>query len=295
MNNGRKRLIKKATWVFRQTYKAILSRFDNYPYLSGDNIRKICDITISKNDLGLSKTKTRIANSNSIFVEGHLLQDLIRYHAKSLEGKVVVSGNSDQNFLQNPYFPDQPRLVICQNLAGYGNSRFKSLPIGIENLRLGRSGFKSLHKPLIDFAVMDRILLPPMSPTNESRVRTRENARKRKDIFDIRDDFLRTSEYFELVRRYKFVFVCEGNGFDTHRLWEVLYQNSFPVIFKTEWAESLIWLNLPILMISEMEELDNNLLENHLRQFSLRQPRDYAALWMPFWVELINAKTTSEN
>jgi hypothetical protein len=295
MNKRCGRLKKKIAWVFRESYKFILSRFDNYPYLSGDNMQKICDLTVSEKDLGSSKTTSRIQGCNSIFIEGHLLEDLIKNHATALGGKVVVSGNSDQNFLLNPYFPHPPKLFICQNLAGFENSKYRSLPIGIENLRLGRSGFKSLHKPLFDFSVMDRILLPPMSPTNDSRVRTRETARKRKDIFDVKDDFLPTSEYFELVRRYKFVFVCEGNGFDTHRLWEVLYQNSFPVVFRTDWAKSLTWMNLPILMVSELEELNSDLLENHLRKYSFRQPRDYAPLWMPFWEELINAKTTNES
>lgn len=283
----RKRLDQKMKWVFRQIFKKILTKFNNYPYLSGDNFKDICDFAISSEEIGLDETTRKILSCNSVFIEGHLLRKLIKSHAHALQDKVIVSGNSDQNFEFIPTFPYRPKLVLCQNLTSSENTPYKTLPIGIENLRLGRSGFKYLHKPRFEFSVTDRVLLPPMSPTNESRIRTRGLAGKRNDIFDVKDGFLPTSDYFKLVREYKFVFVCEGNGFDTHRLWEILYQNSFPVIFKTKWAESLLWLNLPILMVSKIEDINPALLETHLHKFSSRQPRDYPALWMPFWEELI--------
>jgi hypothetical protein len=134
-----------------------------------------------------------------------------------------------------------------------------------------------------------------MSPTHESRVQILELAKKSTDIFNVEEGLLPTSEYFKLVRKYKFVFVCEGNGFDTHRLWEVLYQNSFPIILETDWAKSLSRLNLPILMIRKLEDLNQTLIENHYLIHSEKQPSDYPALWMPFWDTLISSKTKNEN
>jgi hypothetical protein len=122
-----------------------------------------------------------------------------------------------------------------------------------------------------------------------------EVAKKRSEIFNVEEGLLPTSEYFKLLRKYKFVFVCEGNGFDTHRLWEVLYQNSFPIILESEWAKSLSWLNLPILMISKIEDLNQTLIENHNRMHSEKQPSDYPTLWMPYWDTLINSMTMNES
>ena len=290
-----KNLVKKITWILLQCYKIFLNQLNNSPFISGDNFKGICDIVISKKDLGLSKTTRKIHTSNSLFIEGHLLEELIRFHAPALETKIVVSGNSDQNFKLRPNFPHRPQFVYCQNLADSTDAIYKTLPIGIENLRLGRSGFKHLHKPRFEFEITDKVLLPPMSPTHESRIQILEVAKKRSEIFNVEEGLLPTSEYFKLLRKYKFVFVCEGNGFDTHRLWEVLYQNSFPIILESEWAKSLSWLNLPILMISKIEDLNQTLIENHNRMHSEKQPSDYPTLWMPYWDTLINSMTMNES
>ena len=184
--------------------------------------------------------------------------------------------------------------MLLQNSSIPTDTIFKTIPIGLENISHARSGFKFQHKEIKQFKIVDRVLLPPMSPTNQMRKSILEEA-KNLSSFDVQMGFRPTSQYFKLVRNYKFIFVCEGNGFDTHRLWEVLYQNSLPVMLETPWATTLKWLNLPILFVPELSAINTSLLGEHARKFASKRPIDYPQLWMPFWQELIKAKTKNEN
>lgn len=289
------RWLRRVIWVARGFQKFLLRMITNEPYISGDNFAKICDLQITHSKLSNKNIKVKVFASNSIFIEGHLLNEFVNLFGKYLAGKTIVSGNSDANFSSEPHFPTEIRALYCQNLSTNTDSRFKTIPIGIENIKHARSGFKRLHKPIKKFEIISKVLLPPMSPTNQVRKDILELAKNNKEIFDIETEFRSKHEYFHLVRKYRFIFVCEGNGYDTHRLWEVLYQNSYPVILETSWANSLKWLNLPILFVPNLSVIDQELLSKHDEKFSQKKPIDYPQLWMPFWQELIKSKTKSGN
>lgn len=286
---------KRSQWLIQTTYKMLLRMGSNHPYISGDNVAKACDVKVNEDDFYKKTTRKKIIASKSIFVDGHNLNKFVHEYRDHLSGKILVSGNSDMNFFETPFIPDQLRTLYCQNLASVTDSRCMTLPIGIENLRLARSGFKRLHKTIEDFEITTKVLVPPMSPSNSVRGEIVKKAKALESIFDVETMFRSKSEYFKLVRKYKFVFVCEGNGFDTHRLWEVLYQNSYPVILKTEWALSLKYLELPILFVSDLDCVTNAILMQHHEKYSGKKPIDYPQLWMPYWENLIKVKTRSES
>lgn len=285
---------RRAIWVTKGLQKYFLRMLTNKPYVSGDNFASLCDVQITQSNLNSKRIKMKVITSDSIFIDGHLLNEFVAIFGDYLEGKTIVSGNSDANYSIKPNFPIEIGAFFGQNLTTCTDSRFKTIPIGIENLKLARSGFKSLHKPIEKFEITNKVLLPPMSPTNQVRQRILEEALSL-EFFDVQSGFRSTSEYFKLVRRYKFIFVCEGNGFDTHRLWEVLYQNSFPVVVETPWAASLKWLNLPILFVPGLDAINSDLLNYHAEKFENKRPTDYQQLWMPFWQDLIKSRTKSEN
>jgi hypothetical protein len=287
-------MTKKLKWLLWKIRTTLASRLSNYPFISGRNFADECDLVVTANTIISKELIEEIEQSASIFVEGHLLYDFVANFKENLGGKVIISGNSDANIAKKPEFMSQPSALFIQNSSIPTDDVFKTIPIGLENISHARSGFKFQHKEVKQFEVVDRVLLPPMSPTNEIRKRILEEA-SNMEIFSVHSGFRSTSEYFKLVRRYKFIFVCEGNGFDTHRLWEVLYQNSFPVLIETSWAKSLKWLELPILFVSGLDAIDSELLDKHCRKFSGKRPTDYPQLWMPFWRELITSRTKSGN
>ena len=282
---------QKIKWALREIYKAFISHRTNSPYISGDSIARIADLTVTKKNLNDLSLINDIQSSNSIFIEGHNLVEFMYKYRALLKNKVVISGNSDTNFNTPVDGADDLKLLLCQNSTIPNTAKFKTLPIGIENLRLGRSGFKRLHQPPKSFDIVDKVLVPPMSPTNEVRAEVLKAVTSHDELFDVAPKLLPTKEYFGLVRKYKFVFVCEGNGYDTHRMWEVLYQNSFPVVLMSDWVATLEWLELPILVVESISDVTKGLLADFAGEHSDFNSMQLPQLWIPFWKNFLDVTT----
>jgi len=69
------------------------------------------------------------------------------------------------------------------------------------------------------------------------------------------------SKYVDELSRYKFCASPEGNGVDTHRMWECLYLGVIPIVIKT--PELYSWYSdLPILWVTSFQQVTQNFLEN---------------------------------
>jgi hypothetical protein len=286
---------RRLMFIFKTIQKNLLKDATNSPYLSGDSVANLCDYVVANVLPDANELRNQVKRSKSIFVNGHNLREFSEIVGDLLEGKVLISGNSDQNFISPIVFKTKPSLFLCQNNASSIHAEVKTLPIGIENIKLARSGFKHQHQGVRTFKHLNRVLIPPMSPTNSIRVEVINQAKKFPDVFDVQTEFLSTRKYFKLMKNYRFVFACEGNGFDTHRVWEILYKNSFPVVLKSRWTESLNWLDLPILEIDKIDDLDQPRLQEFCEANSNFIAKETPQLWIPFWESLILAKTRNEN
>lgn len=239
-------------------------------------------------ELATSNSKDVIA-AKTIFVKGHEFAEFQKKYDNYLDDKIIFIGNSDQNFHSDFPFSLRPKHIYVQNSEVTNAEAISTLPIGLENLRLARAGFKFLHLPPGRPKLEHKVLLPPMSPTNDVRRRVLSEASDRSEIFQVENKYRNTLGYFKLTKKYLFVFVCEGNGFDTHRLWEVLYQDSFPVVLRTNWTQSLSYLNLPILEVESIQEVTSEL----LHEFKMRNigfsARTHDKLWSKYWRNLVKS------
>jgi hypothetical protein len=289
-----KKILFRLRWQITKLLQKHIFRFiTNSPYLSGDSIANICDFVVPYPIKDVKKVRKKITKSNSVFINGHNMQEVYEVAGDLLSGKIVFSGNSDQNFTDDVLLKNVSVQYFCQNSAINDLTNVKTLPIGIENIRLGRSGFRHIHKGLSHFKSFDRVLVPPMSPTNASRVEVVALAKSNPESFDVVTGLLPTKEYFRIARGYKFIFACEGNGFDTHRLWEILYQNSFPVVLRTNWSTTLEWLQLPILYLNSVLDVTPDLLQDFLKENQHFSAEKSPQLWIPYWKDMIKAKTKS--
>jgi hypothetical protein len=96
-------------------------------------------------------------------------------------------------------------------------------------------------------------------------------------------------DFLSKCRQSAFVVCPEGNGIDTHRLWETLYMGGIPVVLKHPKLDQLTQ-SLPVLVIRDWSEiLDIDFLESSWAEI-------VSKLWNPnllsskFWINLI--KTT---
>lgn len=268
--------------------RRVLYKFrTNSPYLSGDAIAELCDYYAYGKFENQQINLKRLQQAQSIFIPGHLLQKFLDSYSLSITAHTLVSGNSDQNFLSVPKLPESVRLFLCQNLVSEAGEFAHTLPIGLENLRLGRSGRPKFHSYQREFEISDRVLVPPMSPTNPIRASVLEQAKGMPELFDIPTSYLNEKKYFALTRRYKYLLALEGNGFENHRVWEALYRGSIPILLRSRWSESLLEYNLPMLYVDSIEEISGSLLEDFSKQFGEFNPSNLQPLWVPYWGDII--------
>jgi hypothetical protein len=60
------------------------------------------------------------------------------------------------------------------------------------------------------------------------------------------------------LKEYEFCICPEGNGVDTHRLWEALYLKTVPVVIKSEFTNILLKNNVPVVVLDNWSDYDEN-------------------------------------
>lgn len=202
--------------------------------------------------------------------------------------KVIISGNSDRNFLNLPDTPQRIKLMLLQNCS-ISSKRVKTLPIGIENKRNGRYfASQTFRKPISRNHFESTILVPPMSNTNPIRSESINFALSLPELFDVKLNYLHEKQYFNLVKKYNFILCLEGNGFENHRIWESLYLGIFPVMLRTSWSETLGYLDLPILLVDDLKQITSEELLNFWTLNSSFNPKKTPALSVEYWTNLVN-------
>jgi hypothetical protein len=258
------------------------------PYLSGDAFALIAEYAPYGANGGEMPCIHKVVSARSIFVPSHLLENLVKDFGEVISARVLITGNSDMNFDLYPELPKSTRLWLGQNLAvgAHETIKVRTIPIGLENLALGRAGlpkFIRSKKHLVE----DRVLVPPMAPSNPIRQTFVLDIQKDAGVFDLFVDYLDEQTYFNLVSRYRFVLCLEGNGFENHRIWETLYRDSFPVMLKSPWSLGLKSLNLPILYIEKPSDCTPERLQEFLRDNSDFRAKNSEMLWMEYWKALV--------
>jgi len=198
---------------------------------------------------------------------------------------ILIVGNSDDSVTSDIHLPETVIHAFAQNLETCENLDKSLIPIGLEDRRFGRLGLKFLyslggHKKFV------KVLVPPMSPTHLERsnfLKSLSDFGNRQLPIDVCVNFLDWISYFRLVRKYQFVLCLEGNGHDTHRVWETLYMDSFPVLLRSSFSESIEALGYPVLLVDNLGDVSPATLESHLQKHLGFQAKKLPQLWMPYW------------
>jgi hypothetical protein len=87
--------------------------------------------------------------------------------------------------------------------------------------------------------------------------------------------------YFKEIGKYKFVICPEGNGIDTHRLWETLYSKGIPIVEDNELMRKKCE-GLPILWTKDYSELTEEYLNQKYEEI-LNTEYDFSQLYLSFY------------
>lgn len=261
----------------------------NSPFLSGDTFRFQADLDISSLPLN-EREMPILPQARVVFRRSNLLQSFIDFHKKDIAVKVILCGNSDFEFhdvqLELPY---SVKVCILRNSYISDDERIFSLPIGLENVRLGTNGIPRIFN--IDAegeTKMNRLLIGPFSLTHDERRMLKEFISEEIPSVDFGIKRLTLKSLARLNSSYKKIAAVRGNGVDTYRLWEILYLGSIPIIKRDSWSLSLRKLNLSLEYVDcwSPTEISRVAQSDYCKP---PKPSQLESLWWPYWKKRIEA------
>ena len=93
-------------------------------------------------------------------------------------------------------------------------------------------------------------------------------------------------DYLRKLRKYSLVACPEGNGIDTHRLWETLYMGGTPIVIKNNYLPEVL-NRLPVILLDSWEGLrDEKFIENQWRK-TRESAVDYSPLRQSYWLNIL--------
>lgn len=257
-------------------------QLNNSPFLSGDTFSDIADANFSRSRFRLRDLRVNADTSEVIFVAGNDFEDLLSKLDSFPLSKVIIVGNSDRDW-KNFSFVLPPRIKRIYLQNNYVDSPLiYSLPIGLENRKLGVNGLISNFKKAIKNQqrieiCCEKPLLTQISPTHEGR----EELLSKVDAFHYIEKRLSPDDYLKQLSRHNFIICPRGNGVDTHRFWESLYLNAYPVVLKSAWSQLIReQLGVPLIEVESWDKTIQILNSSDLKGFS---SLEIPSLWINHW------------
>ena len=261
----------------------------NYPYLSGDAFKALCDLVIDQDSLDIPGLEQKIPDAKIIFCRSNVVDELLKRFGNVIRARVLIAGNSDRDFTKELNIPPSFEHVLLQNSFISDGKRIHTLPIGLENQKLGINGLPKNFRPInLNSTRKQEVLVGPFSPTHPERIGLLEKYEKEVGPWQTLNSWIFPDR---LVRRYEeftFVLSPRGNGVDTHRVWESLYKGAHPILEDNSWSRSLKEMGYPVFLVSKLEpETVKSFLDNS--EVTPFEPQNLEKLWMPYWERLIKA------
>lgn len=255
------------------------------PYLSSDLYLKECEYAVPEKLSTINED--RALRAKTLFVPSHHLTTIFNKYGDQLNARIVFCGNSDYEFKVEIFnIPKKVERLYLQNSYISDNSRIFTLPIGIENLRLARNGFKSSMKRDSKEGISQEstIMVGPFGPTHEKRKEIYESFRN-SDCWKVFNFPISPDEFQRLHRHFRFTMCPRGNGVDTHRVWESIYRGSWPIVEKDSWSLSLKDL-FPLVIVDSLLDKEALIQLTKDTQY-LKPPVAPAELYWNYWLQLI--------
>jgi len=187
-----------------------------------------------------------------VFCPSHYLEDFLREFGSDLRAHTLILGNSDRDFYTFDFnIPNSIERIFVQNL-NCKNELLHLLPIGLENMRLGRNICPIFDR---DSHKSSLILSGPFSNTHIEReqIAAMDFA---KLPFRVVNSYDGIRNYQRIISTHRFTLCPRGNGMDTHRFWEVAYSGGVPVVKRSIWSEILQSEGFPLVIVEEWNAVE---------------------------------------
>jgi hypothetical protein len=241
-------------WITLERFPNLF-RPNSKPYISGDTFRKVSDHVFDESN---SIDHRKVKKNDIVFLNPDLLEIFFNYFDKKITNKyILITHNSDRN-IGNEEFSNISDNVIhwfAQNLTIEENDRISFIPIGLENLRRLKHGRKKWFRS--SKKIKSNLILNSFNTfTNYEKRDHPKNLLAKLETVDTKN-FESTQKYFNSLNEYMFVICPEGNGIDTHRIWESLLLKVIPILILNPFTQILKNNSVPCVYLNNWKDLEN--------------------------------------
>ena len=240
--------------------------------VTGERIQQLCDVYLGylgdfranpiianqpEKHMNLEELTAPFNNPKYVFCYSHRISVLASKIPYFMNDFVLVTHNSDGEIHE---CAEVLYILNCSKLEKWyaQNTRFvheklSFLPIGIANSQWA-------HGNLENFATTTK------TKTRKTyfHFNVFTNPSKRIPCADKLEDKLNwlnvmsPRENISRLSEYEFCICPEGNGVDTHRLWEALYVRTIPIVIKSEFTDILLHNNIPLVVLDDWSQFDES-------------------------------------
>lgn len=250
---------------FYKKFKYRYYRPSSTPFVTGDTFRNFADHI--HDDL-FKINPTLVKKGDFIFLKSEFIEDFFQNFARKIDSEFfIISHNSDRLIDINLQKLDHPKLIkwFAQNLLGVENKKISFIPIGLENKMYRKNGIvKRFLNADIDKVRSNFVFSCFREYSNNERSNINKIISKVEYIDSF--EFLKNETYISKLAKSRFNICPEGNGLDSHRIWESLILKSIPIVKRNKFIDMLVSNNVPLFVLDNYGDL-KNLRESILYKF----------------------------
>uniref|UniRef100_A0A6C0DRJ1 Methyltransferase FkbM domain-containing protein n=1 Tax=viral metagenome TaxID=1070528 RepID=A0A6C0DRJ1_9ZZZZ len=206
-------------------------------------------------------------NPKIVFCYSHHIEKLGECINNLMYPFILITHNSDENINYNK---SVEKIATCPNLIHwysqnliYNNPKITTLPIGIANNQWQHGlDFKLVFSNINKIEKTENVYMNFNINTNLKERTSCYNTLTQKNVSFL--EMIDNKENFYRLSRHKFCVCPEGNGVDTHRIWEALYLKCVPIVKRSSFIENLIRdLSVPMVILEDWEDFAFDKLPNY--------------------------------
>jgi hypothetical protein len=276
--------------------------------IKGERLQQLADVYLGTPDvftynplihmekhkhLNIASIITEYNNPPVVFCYGHCIRLLYEKLSFFMNKFVLITHNSDENIIESYhhlYILTHPLIKkwFAQNVC-FHHPKLYVLPIGLANN----------HWPHGDLSFFKNVDIADYTTIKTEYTyfcfNQSTNIQKRSECYNKLCNKIPSvgwntpTEYHNMLSKYRFCICPEGNGVDTHRLWEALYLKCVPVVIRSPFIDVLQKQlpNLPLIVLDSWDDFSvSNLHYDHSKMGS---PDYYNTLTLSYYKQLIFA------
>ena len=249
-----------------------LLELESTDFVTGERIAEACDVAIFSQDY-LDAYPTVRLHAKQVIIAGtvsldtskvirssrtfFLKMDTIEYFLTNIkpliqEPYVLVTHMSDITAGGQQYLLKDSKLLAWYGCNIIPHRKTVAIPLGLENADMWK---RTNFELILDARKSMKSKLMYMYFDTKSNVKVRSSALRalERNGFHLQKR-VHWDEYIRELSTYKFCASPEGNGVDTHRMWECLYLGVIPIVVKVAHLE-FAYSKLPILWVNSFSEV----------------------------------------